>query len=64
MQVVFVQFLAFILNAAISKRKRKPPQPMNKKERKKGKKKKKKAIAFREVKGLSQKSLTGSFKHI
>lgn len=50
MQVVFVQLLAFILNAAISKRKKKPLQPMSKK-----KKKKKKATAFREIEGLSQK---------
>lgn len=58
MQVVFEQFLAFILNAAIYKRKRKPLQPMKKS------KKKRKATAFREVEGLSQKSLTGSFTHI
>lgn len=61
MQVVFVQFLVFILNAAIYKRKRKPLQLVNKKKKKK---RQTKAAAFREVEGLSQKSLTGSFKHI
>lgn len=63
MQVVFVQFLVFILNAAIYKRKRKPLQLVNKKKKKK-KKRQTKAAAFREVEGLSQKSLIGSFKHI
>lgn len=38
MQVVFVQLLAFILNAAIYKRKKKPLQPMNKKQTKQTKK--------------------------
>lgn len=53
MQVAFVQFLAFILNEVIHKRKRKSLKPMEKKKRKK-----------KAVEGLSQKSLTGSFKHI
>lgn len=37
MQVIFVQVLAFIINAAIYKRKKKVLQPMNKKKKKKEK---------------------------
>lgn len=37
MQVIFVQVLAFIINAAIYKRKKKVLQPMNKKKKKKKK---------------------------